>query len=158
VVANAASDVEDDVIPPELRVLSHKPEPVFEQPLRVAVLLIKSRAGTLIEEGPDVGGVVYASGRQALKSRTKPSSFFAERLPRPRIRQTCCCWITRGLDTPPLPCSRARLIIHGDTVAEDHFAALPAREKQYADRNKGEGQSERHDRAGPIAIALIKTE
>src|SRR4029453_12807961 len=100
VVANATSDVQDDVIPPELRVLSYKPEPVFEQPLRVAVLLIKSRAGALIEEGPDVGGVVYARGREALKSRTKPSSVFAGRLPRQSIRQTCCCWITRGVGHP----------------------------------------------------------
>jgi hypothetical protein len=30
VVANAASDVKDDVIPPELRVFTHKPEPVLQ--------------------------------------------------------------------------------------------------------------------------------
>jgi hypothetical protein len=75
-VTSAASDIQDDVSAAELRVASHKREPVFEQPLRVAVLLGKSRKGTLIEERPDVSGVAYGSGRDAMKFCPRLSCFF----------------------------------------------------------------------------------
>src|SRR5882724_8372637 len=38
------------------------------------------------------------------------------------------------------------------------FLALPTREQHNADRNKGEDQPERRDRARPVTIALVKAE
>jgi hypothetical protein len=67
-VASAASDIQDDVSLAELRVRSHKRESVFEQPLRVTVLLGKFRESTLIEERPDISAVAYGGGCDAMKS------------------------------------------------------------------------------------------
>ncbi len=64
-VAIAASEIQDNVTRPELGQASHQPEAVFEQPLRMAVLLGKARGGALIEEGPYVRAVLYGSGRDA---------------------------------------------------------------------------------------------
>ena len=51
-----------------------------------------------------------------------------------------------------------RLVLEGDSVAEDHFTALPSGKRHDADRHYREAEAERHDSARSVAIALIKTE
>jgi hypothetical protein len=68
VLAIAATEVQDHICGPGPGQASHKREPVFEQPLRVTVLLGKSRCGALIKERPDVRGVVCGSGRDTAKA------------------------------------------------------------------------------------------
>jgi len=58
VMSIAATEIQDNISGAGSGQASHKREPVFEQPLRVTVLLGRSRWGTLIKEGPDVGGAV----------------------------------------------------------------------------------------------------
>jgi hypothetical protein len=53
-VAIAATEVQDDIRGPRPGQVSHEREPVFEQPLRVTVLLRKSGRGALIKVRPDV--------------------------------------------------------------------------------------------------------
>ena len=45
----------------------------------------------------------------------------------------------------------AGLVVNGDAMAEDHFATLPSREQNDQDGDEGQGDAERHNRAGPIA-------
>ena len=61
----AATEVEDNIGGTELGQTSHQREPVFKQPLRVAMLLGRSRCGTSIKEAPDVRGAGRGSGRDA---------------------------------------------------------------------------------------------
>src|SRR5262249_25461260 len=58
VMAIAATEVENDIGAPGPGQTSHERKSVFEQPLRVTVLLRGSRCGTSIKEGPDVRGAV----------------------------------------------------------------------------------------------------
>ena len=57
-VAIAATEVQHDISGPGPGQASHKREPVFEQPLRVTVLLGKSGRGALIKVRPDVRSAV----------------------------------------------------------------------------------------------------
>jgi hypothetical protein len=68
VLAIAATEVQDRISGPGLGQASYKREPVFEQPLRVAMLLGKSRCGASIKERPDVRGVGCGSGRDTAKA------------------------------------------------------------------------------------------
>src|SRR5687767_9037823 len=54
--------------------------------------------------------------------------------------------------------SRPWFVVDGDPMAEDHFSTLPAREQHDADRDERENQPKWHDRARPVAIALIEAE
>jgi hypothetical protein len=72
-MAIAATEIEDDIGGPRPGQVSQQRESVFEQPLRVTVLLGKPGCGTLIEERPDVRGVVRGSGRDTAKSRPSRS-------------------------------------------------------------------------------------
>jgi hypothetical protein len=74
-MAIAATEVQDDIAGPGPGQVSHKREPIFEQPLRMTVLLGRTGRGTSIEERPDVGGVVRGSGCDTAKSRPMRSSF-----------------------------------------------------------------------------------
>ena len=56
VMTVAATDVQNDVTGPRPGQVSHKFEPVFEQPLRRTMLLGRSRRGAIIKEGLDVRG------------------------------------------------------------------------------------------------------
>ena len=57
VTAVATAEVQHHVRAPNPGQLSHQRESIFEQPLRVTVLLGRSRRGTSIEERSDVRGV-----------------------------------------------------------------------------------------------------
>ena len=57
-MAIATTEVQDDIRWLGPGQASHERESVFEQPLRVPVLLRKSRCGALIKERRDVRGVV----------------------------------------------------------------------------------------------------
>jgi hypothetical protein len=59
-VAIATTDVQHDVSGPGSGSASHKRESVFEQPLRVTVLLRRSGCGALVKESSDVTGAVCA--------------------------------------------------------------------------------------------------
>jgi hypothetical protein len=54
----AATEVQENISRAGPGQASHKPKPVFEQPLRVTVLLRRSRCGTPIKKRPDIRGVV----------------------------------------------------------------------------------------------------
>jgi len=63
VIPIAATEVQDNISGSRPGKVSHKRKSVFEQLLRVTVLLGRSRRGTLIKEGSDVSGAVRGSGR-----------------------------------------------------------------------------------------------
>jgi hypothetical protein len=54
----AATEVQENISRAGPGQASHQPKPVFEQPLRVTVLLRRSRCGTPIKKRPDIRGVV----------------------------------------------------------------------------------------------------
>jgi hypothetical protein len=66
-MAIAATEVQDDIRGPGPSPLSQERESVFEQPLRVTVLLRRSRCGTSIKERPDIRGVIRRGGFDTTK-------------------------------------------------------------------------------------------
>ncbi len=96
-LAVAASEVEDNVSPPESGKASHKPEAVFEQPPRVAVLLGKSGRGTAVQMqrlrlGLVATWTVSLSRRQAASiaaARSNPPKRFRFTLDQPCLLLTC---------------------------------------------------------------------
>ena len=63
----AATEVQKNVRGAGTGQTAHKGELVFEQPLRVTVLLRRSRGGTLIKEGPDVPDVGCWRGHDTVR-------------------------------------------------------------------------------------------
>jgi hypothetical protein len=75
----AAAKVEDNIGGTGPGQITHQREAIFEQLLRVTVLLGRSGCGTSIEERPDIRGAVRGRGGDAANCRSGGSSFSAGR-------------------------------------------------------------------------------
>jgi hypothetical protein len=75
VMAIAATQIEDDIGRQGPGQIAHKRKPVFEQAMRVTVLLMRSGCCASIEERPEVGSAGRGSSHDTTRPRPRRSPF-----------------------------------------------------------------------------------